>query len=203
MSKRILRTIEHGIVLLAALTTLGGCATHSLWTGALLEIYHEPSMPNRLALFDAPEKGDLLAEYDELSPWRDTPQRRAYFIAANSSRNEARRTPRFKSLSVTNGLFPVPVYETSLSARSGESPCPIFGIAATNENRFRVVRHDNGIQGTFYLPTYRSPTDRLKCVALTPVTLAVDATIVGGFIVYYYLNIVAGSPGGGRLWPSK
>src|SRR5712671_3842358 len=44
---------------------LNGCMTHALWTGELVETFHEPSFPNHLALFEASEKQDVIVQYDE------------------------------------------------------------------------------------------------------------------------------------------
>ena len=65
MLLRILTRLLFGIIPLF----LNGCMTHRLWTGEMAEDFYEPSAPNRLILFAAPDQRAILAEYDELSPW--------------------------------------------------------------------------------------------------------------------------------------
>ncbi len=163
---------------LALLLTLNGCATHALWTEGSMS-FHEPYPPSRLALFEVPEKGDVLAQYDELSPRSDVPRRRAYLLLENNSRIKSVKKPKFATLSATNGLAPIPLY-----AQSSDVPAGIGVYARTNEtgNRFTIVRNAQPWHDAFDLPTYRCWTTTAKRATLTPLTLVLDVTIIGGFV---------------------
>src|SRR5882672_3512027 len=51
------------LVCLACLLLFNGCATSYLWRGSDLAGYNDPMPKNRLALFDAAEKRDVLVQY--------------------------------------------------------------------------------------------------------------------------------------------
>ena len=62
---RILKRVVNAMVAVALSVVLSGCATNALWTEGAVS-FHEPYPPSRLALFNLPERGDVLALYDEL-----------------------------------------------------------------------------------------------------------------------------------------
>src|SRR5216684_8393092 len=113
----LFRVLMRGLIGIALLL-LNGCMTHRLWTGEMAQDFYEPSAPNRLVLLATPAKGDTLAEYDELSPWTDHPRRRAYFVNENLGRIKALKKPRFVSLTATNGLPVIPLYDSPVVTNS-------------------------------------------------------------------------------------
>jgi hypothetical protein len=191
--------------ILSALALLGtsGCMTHALWSGEAAESFHEPSSPNRMALYEAPNRREVLVRYDELSPWSDSPRPRAYLLRENSARIQSQRKPRFVALSATNGFSPIPLlYENRVTSIVGNA-FGSYATTSTNGNQFTIVRINGQAQSCYELPTYRGATGNLKLVLLTPVTLVVDAGIVGGVAGYIFLAAVAHSGSGiiyeGRL----
>src|SRR5712664_2536759 len=92
-----------------ALLSTSGCMTHALWSGELAESFHEPSSPNQMALYETPDRCEVLVQYDELSPWKGSAQRRAYLMRENSARIESRKKPRFVALTAANGLSAIPL----------------------------------------------------------------------------------------------
>jgi hypothetical protein len=185
------------VLLCAAPFLLSGCMTHSLWTGELVESVAEPSVPNRLALYAAPGRQDVLAQYEELSPWHESPHQRAYFVRENINRNQSSRKPHFVSLGTTNGLTAIPLYESDWPT----STSAVYAATSTNGNRFTIFSANGQYDGSFELPTYRSASGRLKLVLLTPVTAVLDVSIVGGVVGYIYLNMLASSGGSYPLTP--
>jgi hypothetical protein len=189
MLLRILTRFLFGIIPLL----LNGCMTHRLWTGEMAEDFYEPSAPNRLILFAAPDQRAILVEYDELSPWRDNPRRRAYFVQENSQRIEALKKPRFVSLTSTNGLSPIPQYDSSVALTNPAGAAGVYAITFTNENRFKICSTHGQYAGSFELPTYKSAKGTLKVVLLTPFAVVLDVSIVGGVAGYIVLEALAQS----------
>jgi hypothetical protein len=176
--------------------------THALWTCELAESFHEPSSPNRLALYDAPDRREVLVQYDELSPWSDSPRPRAYFVREGCARVGSDKKPRFVALTVANGLSPIPLCNKHQVASTVESASGTYAVTSTNNNLFTIVRTKGHAQCSFELPRYRGATGDLKLVLLTPVTLVLDASIVGGVAGYWCLAAAAAS-GSGTLYQGR
>jgi len=172
---------------------LSGCMTHRLWTGEMAEDFYEPSAPNRLVLFATPAKGDMLAEYDEVSPWKEHPRRRTYFVNENLSRIKALKKPRFVNLTATNGLSLIPLYDSSVAVTNPAAATIVYAITFTNENRFAIFLVNGQRGGSFELPTYKSARGTLKVVLLTPFAAILDVSIVGGVAGYFVLEALAQS----------
>jgi hypothetical protein len=159
---------------------LNGCATSALWKAGSVD-FHEPYPPSRLELFDAPQKNDLLVVYDELSPGGDTARRRAYFLRENEERIKSVQKPRFVSLNATNGLRGIPL----LGETNAFHPHDGFVVyARTNGagNRFTVFRGNESGSDRLQLPAYRCWITGAKRALLTPVTLILDVTVIGGYL---------------------
>ena len=164
---------------------LNGCMTHALWTGELVELSHEPSFPNHLALFETSEHGEVLVQYDELSPWRTSEQRRTYFLRENLNRLKARKAPRFVEPEATNSSAPIPVIVDSERATDPDQAPPIYAITSIGENKFTIFRTNGVSEGPYQLPAYHSISGDLKVVLLTPITITVDAIAMSGFGLYW------------------
>jgi hypothetical protein len=176
-----------------SLLALNGCMTHALWTGELSETFHSPSSPIRLELFEDAGKGDVLARYDELSPWSSQPKRRAYVVHANAARIESHKKPRFEPLSLGNGFMPISIVNDPGAApllTVGSWPYAVW----TNGNSFVIFR-TNGLSpdGPHALPAYRGGSGNLKIFLLTPITLVLDTSIVGGVVGWIYLRAALSS----------
>ena len=164
------------IVVCLALLNCSGCATRYLWIDSDVAGYRDPMPASRLALFDAQDRQDVLAIYDECASPHGERKRRAYFVLENRKRTEAERKPRFVSLSLSNGLAAIPI---SSSAVQPSPARDLHAIQTENLYRFTLISQNGESLGEFVLPTYRSRFGTVKCVALTPITLAVDATVIG------------------------
>lgn len=176
-----------------------GCMTHSLWTGELVDRFSEPSVPNNLALYAAPERHDVLAQYDELSPGHRRSGRRAYFVRENQDKIGAVKRPRFEALESTNGLAPIPLYADPAAGTDLTGAGDIYALTTTNGSGFTIISTNADYSGSFELPTYPTAFGTGKLVALTPVTVALDVSVVGGVIGYFILYAWAQS-GGNFYW---
>src|ERR1051326_9124928 len=120
------------VLILACLIFLNGCATSYLWRGSDIAGYNEPMPTNHLALFNAPEKHDMLVQYDECPAPSGKLQRRAYFVFENARRTESAKRPSFVNLTNANGLAQIPVWRTPDATNNAV----IYGVQGENPNRF-------------------------------------------------------------------
>jgi len=176
--------------------------THALWTGELVETFHEPSFPNHLALFEASEKQDVIVQYDELSPWRDSERRRTYFLRENLNRLQTRKAPRFAEANATNHSTPIPVLIDPDSTADHQPSPGSYATTTIDGNAFTIYRTNAPPDGPYRLPAYRTATGDLKIVLLTPVTVTLDASLVGGFVAYWIIYGLA-SAGHGVIYQSR
>ena len=174
--------------------------TNSLWTGELVETFHEPAFPNRLALFEAFGKHEVIVQYDGLSPWTDSVERRTYFLRENAGRIAERKKPRFAASNATNKAVAIPIFHGSDLAAHRESINGTCASTSSEGNSFTIFQMNRPPDGPYYLPAYRG-SGTLKLVALTPITVTLDASIVGGVVAYWILYGLASS-GHGVIYQS-
>jgi hypothetical protein len=185
--------------LLLLLLPLGsGCATQALWNNENLEAVKEPAGNVNLRLFDSKRQNDLLVVYDEYSERNDGIHTRAYWLNENEMLVNQRRTPHFASPSLMHKLSPMPVFYST----PGETNWTFaqYAVVETNRQSFTLY-FNNGKTSRHELPTYNDGKGRVEKIALTPVAVAADITIVGGFIGYLYLEGLGESGGDADAWP--
>lgn len=168
-----------------------GCATHALWNKTSLDAFNQPAAEPNLHLFNVPPQSDLLAVYDEYSERGDAIRTRAYFLEQNQKRVERRRRPHFVNTNWLHGLMPVPVLGAT------NSPLTLFALVATNHQSFTLYSGGRAVASR-ELPVYNDGKARAARIALTPVAVAADLTIVGGVVGYWVLVGMAES---GCAWP--
>jgi len=157
----------------------GGCATNALWTKAHLDDWNEPDDNSKLQLFDASRQKDFLVVYDEYSERHDSTRTRAYFLNQNEKRVEQGRKPHFVGAQISGELAPVPVLQT-LPLANTNSPPAIYAIVSTNRQSFTIYRDEQ--RTNHDLPVYNDGRGRTDRIALTPVAVVADLTIIGGFL---------------------
>jgi hypothetical protein len=171
------RPLQIMALLLPLLT--GGCATHALWTEAHLDDWNEPAANHGLQLFDASRNNDFLVVYDEYSERHDATRVRAYFLNQNETRVEQGRKPCFVSTQLSRDLPPVPVMPALPLADTNFLPA-LYAVISTNKQSFTIYS-GNG-RTSHDLPVYNDGWGRADRIALTPVAVVADLTIVGGFL---------------------
>jgi hypothetical protein len=177
------------ITLLLPLLT-SGCATNALWNKTQLDASNEPAADPRLQLFDARQQKDFLVVYDEYSERHDSTHTRAYFLNQNEKRVEQGLKPHFVSTHLSRALPQIPVWPTSPLSNTNFSPTA-YAFVSTNKQSFII--YSNG-QGTNHdLPVYNDGWGRTDRIALTPVAVTADLTIVGGVLGCYYIYALAES----------
>src|SRR4026208_858240 len=89
-----------------------GWGTHALWQESKFARFQEPANPANLRVYQSPKSNNLLVEYDE-SPEdnKEVRHRRACWLQQQRGTASNPRKPHFVSLSQSQGLSAVPVYE--------------------------------------------------------------------------------------------
>jgi hypothetical protein len=184
-------------VLPLLLISASGCATKALWNNENLEAVKEPADNLNLRLFDAKKHNDLLVVYDEYSERNDGVRTRAYWLNENQERIDQRRAPHFASTNLMRHLSPVPVFYSTL----GETNWTFaqYGVVETNRQSFTLYSN-NGKISRHDFPTYNDGKGRVEKIALTPVAVTADLTIVGGYLGVWCLYGLAQS-GDNNSWP--
>ena len=169
----------------------GGCATNALWNKAQLDDWNEPAPDSKLQLFDASrQKKDFLVVYEEYSERHDSTHTRAYFLNQSEKRVEQGHKPHFVSAQLSRELPPVPVWRT-LPLSDTNCPPTVYAVIATNKQSFTI--YSNEERTNHDLPVYNDGWGRTDRIALTPVAVVADLTIMGGYLGCLW--IYAGGPG--------
>jgi hypothetical protein len=167
------------------LLTLGsGCATQALWNNGNLEAIKEPASNINLRLFDAKRQNDLLVVYDEYSERNDGIHARAYWLNENQARVNQRLAPNFVSTNLSRNFPSVPVFYEPASSETNLTQT-LYAVVATNQQSFTLFSGNHEI-GSHNLPLYNDGKGRVEKIALTPIAVTADLTIVGGIIVILY-----------------
>jgi len=149
-------------------TLLMGCEhsfTYKVWHADEFRHVREPSTNAAVAVYFAPARKDYLVAYDSLRDGDNTPRRQAYFLGEYQSHINETSKPRFASTNQP-GLVPVPV-----NGDTNVLPCAEF------QKQLTVHTADGNI-GPYDLPTYRESAGTAEKVALTPLAVVGDASVV-------------------------
>jgi hypothetical protein len=99
-------------------------------------------------------------------------------LEQNTARLEARRNPRFVKVQHEADLSPIPAI--TAPPMGGDGPAAHHCAIISNQ-AFALYSGENKI-GTYELPVYADASGRVKQVAITPLAVAADLTIVGGVL---------------------
>jgi hypothetical protein len=185
-----------GLLPLLLLTFGTGCATEALWNNGRLEAVKEPADHLNLRLFDAKRQNDLLVVYDEYSERSDGICTRAYWLNENQARVNQRCAPHFSNTNLMRNLPSVPVFYST--PRETNETLTHYAVVETDKQSFTLYSN-NGKTSRHELPTYNDGKGRVEKIAMTPIAVTADLTIVAGFIGYLYLEGLGES--GGNAWP--
>jgi hypothetical protein len=164
-------------ILVSMLALQTGC-TVSLWKETSHWDAHKiPAQPNHLQVFEDSRQQDFLVVFNQLSERTDSDRTRAYFLYANEGRIEQRRRPHFVSIQRAKDLKPVPVVQPD-ETLPAQKP---YVIASTNDCRF-TLHAGSGETTSHLLPFYRDGIGQAERIVLTPVTVTVDAAMIGAII---------------------
>jgi len=148
-------------------TTKKASLTYKLWDKDVRS-YCQPVANPELTLYEAAPSRDVLVEYNALSDRDDQIKRLAYFLEANQTRIAAGKAPHFVDPKLSRTLVVIP----------NEVSTNTYAILGTNGWTFTLYRPGREPE-ICNLPTYRDDHNTAGRVALTPLAVAGDATIVG------------------------
>jgi len=179
------------ITLLLPLLT-SGCATNALWNE--LDNDNKPANNAHVQLFDARRQKDFLVIYKEYSELNGSICTRAYYLNQDQHLVEQGKQPHFVSTNLAQKLPQVAVFET-LPASGTKFSQPFFCVYSTNTQSLIIYSNDWKM-GSYDLPIYNDRISRTAQIALTPVAVVADLTIVGGCLgcLWFYV----GAPGLGH-----
>jgi hypothetical protein len=161
-----------------------GCATNALWNKTDLDAWNEPAQNAGVRLFEARHKKDFLVVYDEYSERHDSIHTRAYFLNQNQKDVAQGQKPHFVDARLSHKLPPVPIFET-LPESSANFLQTNFAVLSTNQQSFTIY---SGKEKTDYsLAVYNDGRGQIYRIALTPVAVTADLTIVGGFLGCWFI----------------
>jgi len=164
----------------------GGC-TSELWDQKTFAHHYQPADPNNLRLFYSSKQQDILVQYDELKDPENTTRTRSYWLGQNMLRENPDREPHFVSAKKSRGLTPITITETPPPATLSDS-LKFYAVARHGDDFFTLYSGD-APPDPYELPKYKDPTQKVKQIALTPLTVGVDATVFGkicGLCACYY-----------------
>lgn len=175
---RLKRSVYPGLMLVLGVS-LSGCATRALWEEGRFARFHEPATPAHVQLFGSKHKGDVLVAYDEAREGDDSVRRRAYWLRENQERVQARKKPKFVRPERNGGLIEIHPVTAPPNGVGEPERC---AVVSTNGQGFTLYTEGKSA-GVYELPVYADASGRVKQVALTPIAVAADATIVGGYLL--------------------
>ena len=178
------------IMLLWVPLLTGGCATNALWNKTDLDAWNEPAQNADVRLFDARHKKDFLVVYDEYSERHDSIYTRAYFLNQNQKGVAQGQKPHFINARLSHKLPPVPIFQALPESNTNFSQT-IYAVISTNKQSFSIY---SGKEKTDYsLAVYNDGRGQIYRIALTPVAVTADLTIVGGFLGCWFIYALAES----------
>ena len=177
------------IALLLPLLT-GGCATNALWNKTDLDAWNEPAQNADVRLFNARNKKDFLVVYDEYSERNDSIHTRAYFLNQNQKRVEQGQRPHFVSTRRAGKLPPVSLFQTLPESNTNFAQA-IFAVISTNKQSFTI--YSDKEKTDYSLAVYNDGRGQISRMALTPVAVTADLTIVGGILGCWFICALAES----------
>jgi hypothetical protein len=155
-----------------------GCATNALWEEGTFARFHEPATPSKLELFENAKEKKMLIVYEEGNDENSAVHLRAYWTDPLASPPINSFRPKFVSPKNAKGLAQIPI---------GAAAVPTgYSATLTNETHAFLLFKDASNVGFFDLPVYADASGRAKQIALTPLAVVADLTILGGFVFIWY-----------------
>lgn len=179
--KPTLKTGSTFLLLLTLLLSQSGC-TYALWTDGTLDAYREPAPTPNLRLYESQKQSDILVVYGEYSDRYDSTHTRAYWLNQNESRIENDHAPAFARKLTMDHLSPVPIFY-SLPEKP-DLKGNLYAVCYTNQNAF-VLYSGNHKIGSFNLPVYKDRWGTVEKVALTPMAVTADVSVVSAVAAVY------------------
>jgi hypothetical protein len=166
------------VLMLSFLISQSGC-TYALWNDGYLDVYKEPAPNPDLHLFHSQERDDFLVVYREQSDRSNAIRTRAYWLYSNQNRLNRELHPIFVSKKPTQNLPVIPVF--SSWPDNADTNHSFYAVYGTNQT-FTLFSGARSI-GSYTLPAYPDRRSTAEKVALTPVTVTIDAVVITAAVV--------------------
>ena len=163
------------------LALAGGCVTQTLWQNDRLEACKEPADKLNLRLFEGGPQTNLLVLYDEYSERNDAVHTRAYWLKENQPLVDQHLRPHFAPAGAGRNLPAVPVFYDPIPVGTNLPP-GLCAVVPTNRQSFTLYLDDRAI-GSHALPVYNDGNGRIEKIAMTPLAVTADLTVVPGVVI--------------------
>jgi len=183
--------LARGAIAVCLVLALTGCQcvkehsfTGALWNTGEFQHFREVDSQAPVSVFYVPSRDDYLFCYTDRRDGDDKPRRRALLLEQNSEALQSRRRPQFFSTDRVT-LIPVAVNtDTNVLPR------------ADVNSRQITVHAIAGDRGPYPAPTYEESMSTPIKVALTPLAVTGDATVISAFVALIAAASYAQSGGG-------
>jgi hypothetical protein len=161
-----------------------GCMTKSLWSE---RDYVVPSPVPNLALAQTPQ--GILVQYDAEYERNGDIHRRAFYLEPNIKRVAAGQKPVFVNPAKVGPQSVIPILPRPAA---GEPRPELFAVCSSNFCTFTLYRRKE-VLGPCDLPVFKDREETAKQVALTPLTVTGDITVVGYLTSFIWAPIFSDS----------
>jgi hypothetical protein len=191
-----LRNLAKSLCMALPILLGSGCVTGKVWESEKLTVFREAAKPSRLEVRLDERKKDYLVSYDETADNADSIMRRSYYLHANLERTSDVKKPFFADRLVVEELLAT----SPLASSPGEGGARYISISANDT--FTI--HDGArADGPHSLPVYKSRNGTITKIALTPLAVVADVTVVGAVAGVWLAPALAGVPISGPNPPPK
>jgi|SRR5579872_1260445 len=187
-------TIISWLLVICLIPFLTGCLTGRLWDRDLAVDHRQPAPDANLKLFQKPDGGDVLVQYDEERDRDDVVKRRAFYLQANQKKLSAGKRPHFVSARKADHMQPITL-ESSSATNSISPGLGAFRAALLPDGRHFTLICNGRVTGPYGLPVYVDRCSQVDRLALTPLAVTGDVVIAGAVAGLLYLYARAGSAG--------
>jgi hypothetical protein len=156
--------------------------TSRLWQG---QDYVAPAPDPKLAIFRTPQ--GILAQYDALYEHSGDLHRRAYYLEPNLKRVAAGQKPIFSDPAKTRTQTVIPILPRA--AIGGVSP-EWYAVCSSNFCAFTIYRQGKAV-GSYELPVFKDQMETAAQVALTPLAVTGDVSVVAAVAAYFWAEMGA------------
>ena len=196
-SAALLQWMAAGLLLLGT-----GCQTvehysltYRVWDNEDWRKFSEPAPNPNLALFEAPQRADVLVQYDALSEKRSTVKRRTYYLQQSQAHIAAGKKQKLVRPSVAGGMKPIAVLSTRGALTNPPPGLPVYAVP-TQEGLGFTLHRPTESEATVDLPVYAETAGTPTRIVLTPFAVAGDTVMVGvvAAVVGFFWWIQSGAP---------
>lgn len=157
--------------------------------------YVVPSPDPKLALSQT--RQGILVQYDASNERNGDVHRRAYYLEPNLERVARGQKPIFADPAMAGPQTVIPIYPRPAA---DEPPPELYAVCPPNFCAFTIYRRGE-VLGPCDLPVFKDQRETATQVALTPLAVTGDASIVAAVVGYVWVMCHASGTVDGGWWP--